>query len=232
MEDKVRSPSILSHPRFTLNYKGIPYRTEWVEYDDIEKLCRKLGVQSPPGGFSLYTLPTIYDPTTDKAVTDSLQIALYLDKTYPDTPRVVPEGTETLQAAFQASWDKIAATAAVPLVLGGIYRRMSPVSSESFRAKTEGAFGCKIEDFDSVERRKGMFGPLKDSLDIIRGWYELNGNGGAVMGGTISFADIGIGAWFRAIESLENDVYPQITAWDDGFWAKKVGLLEQYSHIV
>ncbi|TFY51247.1 hypothetical protein EVJ58_g10668, partial [Rhodofomes roseus] len=74
--------------RFALNYKGIPYRTQWVEYPDIAPLLTSLGVSpNTPSTWTFpYTLPAIYDPRTRTVLMDSIKIARYLDETYPDTP--------------------------------------------------------------------------------------------------------------------------------------------------
>ena len=91
--------------RYTLNIKGIPYRTVWVEYPDIKPLCLKIGAAATeklPDGSPLYTLPVIFDPNTSKAIADSAAIARYLDVTYPThVPRLIPEDMDALHAAFQ-----------------------------------------------------------------------------------------------------------------------------------
>ncbi|KAI0347640.1 hypothetical protein BDW22DRAFT_6305 [Trametopsis cervina] len=95
--------------RAVLNYKGIPYRTEWIEFPDIEPLAKSLGVSATskkPNGEPLYTLPMILDPSTGKVVVDSLPITLYLDEQYPRTPRVVPPGTLSAHKAFAATFQR------------------------------------------------------------------------------------------------------------------------------
>ncbi|EAU82646.1 hypothetical protein CC1G_07928 [Coprinopsis cinerea okayama7 len=78
--------------RFVLNYKRLPYKTEWVAYHDIASVYTKHGLSAVckrlDGEEFYYSLPVIYDSTTGKAIADSLQIAKYLDEQYPDTPRV------------------------------------------------------------------------------------------------------------------------------------------------
>ena len=66
--------------RIALNYKRLPYRTEWVEYPDIEATLRAIG-GAPTAKVSLndgsggkkdhYTLPAIHDSHTNAVITDS-----------------------------------------------------------------------------------------------------------------------------------------------------------------
>lgn len=91
----------------------------WVEYSDIgtseslsrdlsydacafaEALAKKIGAKPTEykeGNRPWYTLPIIYDPLTKTVVTDSFDIAIYLDRQYPSTPVVFPPGTIALQA--------------------------------------------------------------------------------------------------------------------------------------
>ncbi|KAF8588673.1 hypothetical protein K439DRAFT_1233675, partial [Ramaria rubella] len=79
--------------RILLNYKGIPYKTTWVSYPDIEPTLKKLGC-SPTGtkpddpSKPFYTLPAIIDTSngTQVVIADSLAIAEYLEAKYPDRP--------------------------------------------------------------------------------------------------------------------------------------------------
>ncbi|RDB26472.1 Glutathione S-transferase-like protein ustS [Hypsizygus marmoreus] len=86
--------------RYSLNFKGLPYKTVWVEYPDIAELSKKLGIaptNEGPNGPN-YTLPAIYDPTTGTALAESIAIAEYLDKTYPDTPASSLQGVRNTSA--------------------------------------------------------------------------------------------------------------------------------------
>ena len=89
---------------YSLNYKGLPFRTVWVEYPDIESTLKAAGIVSntrkKPDGSPTWTVPAIYDPKTKTGITESFAIAEYLDKTYPDTPLLIPPGTRTLQKAW------------------------------------------------------------------------------------------------------------------------------------
>lgn len=88
--------------------KGLAYRTVWVEYPDIASLHAKLrlpragntsGLGSNQDNKPFYGLPVIYDPMTDRVVSDSQNIAQYLEETYPTArgPLLFPSGTKGLQ---------------------------------------------------------------------------------------------------------------------------------------
>lgn len=89
-----------------MNIKGIPYKTVWLEYLEIEDTFKKAGI-APTGtraGKPLYTCPGLVDPNTGAAIADSFTIAEYIEKTYPDPskPTLFPPGTRTLQVYFQS----------------------------------------------------------------------------------------------------------------------------------
>lgn len=85
--------------RFALNIKGLPYRTEWVEYPDIAPLIKSFGLPPNLNSYMPYTLPTIYDPRTKRAIMDSMEIAKYLDDEYPETPAVLPKEVRAYQVS-------------------------------------------------------------------------------------------------------------------------------------
>ncbi|TBU21116.1 hypothetical protein BD311DRAFT_812651 [Dichomitus squalens] len=64
--------------------RGFPYKTVWVEYLDIELLCKKIGATAAEARRDS-TLPVIHEPDAGAMVSHLTAIARYLDKTYPDT---------------------------------------------------------------------------------------------------------------------------------------------------
>ncbi|KAG8750978.1 hypothetical protein FRC12_012652, partial [Ceratobasidium sp. 428] len=92
--------------RLTLNYKGIPYRVQYIRLHEIQSTLKALGVPLPKTK-SRYTLPTIADPSSDPNgqptyISDSLEIAAYLDDNYPAPkyPAILPPATRPLQKIF------------------------------------------------------------------------------------------------------------------------------------
>ena len=71
-----------------LNIKGLPYETHWLLHPEIEPKLRRIGA-SPTVHWILktetYTLPVIFDPTKNAAISDSNEIASYLEEMYPES---------------------------------------------------------------------------------------------------------------------------------------------------
>jgi hypothetical protein len=94
--------NLCSCRRFNLIYKRISFETVWVPFADIESVSKEHGfppTSTAPNGSAFYTLPAIRDQETGKVLSDSFEIAKYLDERYPARP-VIPRGTEDQQAAF------------------------------------------------------------------------------------------------------------------------------------
>jgi hypothetical protein len=89
--------------RYSLNYKGLSYRTEWIEFPDIEAHCKAIGASATStniDGSPFYTLPVIKDLSTGAVVSESAAIAKYLDDTYPSTPALFVDSESISQLAF------------------------------------------------------------------------------------------------------------------------------------
>jgi glutathione S-transferase len=74
--------------RFVLNYKNIPFVTIWVDYSEISIAMKSIGARPSKrrDGSEVNTVPVLSDPNTGALITDSLKIASYLEKTYPEKP--------------------------------------------------------------------------------------------------------------------------------------------------
>ncbi|KAJ6541731.1 hypothetical protein B0H19DRAFT_958701 [Mycena capillaripes] len=215
--------------RYALNFKGIPHKTVWLEYLEIEPLLKKLGAKPTSETSPQYTLPVIYDPSTDTVVSDSIEIAQYLDATYPDSPRLIPEGTVALHYAFT----EVHAATLPPFLtyaLPASLPFLNPASQEYFRQTREELFGGqRLEDVTPTgEAHAVMWNELKDALGQIDSWIR---KGGAkyFMGDTICYADITVAGYLRWGKLvLGKDKWEDIMTWHDGRWAKLMKEMEKY----
>ncbi|KAH7909189.1 hypothetical protein BJ138DRAFT_1155859, partial [Hygrophoropsis aurantiaca] len=223
--------------RFSLNIKRVAYRTEWIEYCDIEALALKIGAiptDVKPDGKPLYTLPIIQDPNTGKVIADSFAIAEYLDETYPNAPTLFPRGSKALFAAFE----------------GGIVNALGPIgrlqlalicpllngpSEKYYRPSREAMFGMKIEEFSPIgEKRDGDLAKFKASLASVYEWLAKS-NGEYVMDDTVSYADAILNGWLiwiKIVHGADSEVWKDIASWNEGRWAKHLKAMDKFAAIV
>ncbi|KAL8713147.1 MAG: hypothetical protein Q9220_002668, partial [cf. Caloplaca sp. 1 TL-2023] len=105
MKSEIILFDIPSKARLVLNYKDIPYRTQWIEYPDIAPHLESLGI--PPNAEGTpYTVPTIrFQDGTH--VMDSFKVAHELENRYPtpslhlDSPLLTKITDEWLPTLFQ-----------------------------------------------------------------------------------------------------------------------------------
>jgi len=221
--------------RYALNYKGVPYKTIWLEYPEIEPLCKKIGAKptemKPDGVSPFYTLPVIQDDSTGAVVSDSSAIAAYLDVTYPDAPTLIPAGTAALQSAFHDT--------VLPLVeplflyaLPATLKHLNPVSAEYFRRTREATFGCAMEEIAPKGADHAVtWKKLHDALGKVDEWIRAGGEDAKyVMGDTLSYADLFLAAYMHWSRHLWEDSHEwdKIKEWHGGRWSNLMKSLEKY----
>lgn len=227
--------------RISLNIKGIPYKTVWVEYPDIEALCKKIGataVEKKPDGSPLYTLPVIYDPNTTSVVVDSTAIARYLDKTYPDTPTLIPPEADALIAAFQdAFWSLWPGTGLASIIIPPVWGILREKSQPYFRQTREQRLGGKLEELapPGSEKRAEYWGKIQETLHkVTTQWLEADGKDRLFFMGEkvgITYADIfvaGFLLWFKGAYGNDSQEWKDILTWDGGRWARFLAAFEKY----
>ena len=188
----------------------------------------KLGIPPsvPSTGSPTYTLPVIYDPNTNKYVSESAAIAEYLDQTYTETPQLFPPGTAALQTAFvEMAWPSIA----LPLyfsVMSATGKKLNPPSAEFFRRTREETFGKTMEELATAENWKIFedgLGKLKSALE-----KENAGSDGFFLGDNITFADLQIASaliWIRVVDEV---AWCKVAKLHAGTWERFLGRLAKY----
>ncbi|KIY67227.1 hypothetical protein CYLTODRAFT_431446 [Cylindrobasidium torrendii FP15055 ss-10] len=222
--------------RYCLNFKGIPYQTEWIEYPDIKALYETHHIPAPRtkgDGSPDYTLPLLHDSTTGKFVPDSTAIALYLEEHYPEAPVLFPPGTKTLILAYEPAFDPLTDEIGLKFVIPRAHGILNERSAEYFRETRERAFHCKIEEIEPQgEERAQAWAKAKAEFDQIAEWYEKDQI--LVMGDKVSYADVALAGWIvwlKLVFGEESDEWQDIATWSDGRWAKLLETLAPYETI-
>jgi len=222
--------------RFALNYKGLPYKTEWVEYPDIAQVCKDIGADPTDvndDGSPAYTLPAIYDPSTKTAVAESARIAQYLDTTYPDTPALIPVETVALHASFQEAFLSTIQVKMLPLLFLPTTKLFNPPSAAYFRRTREAMFGKTLEEFSPAGPiREAQWKELQEGFTKLAGWMSTDGKDRRFfMGDTICHADLSIAGWLmwtKRVLGQDSSEWAVVKTWDEGRWARMMEYFEKY----
>jgi len=184
----------------------------------------------------MYTLPAIHDPSTGAYISDSFAIAQYLEKTYPDTPSVFPNGTISLQRAFEASVGQCISPV-YNFILPAVPFRLNPVSEEYFRRTRAVWFGKKLEDIlPTGEARTEEWGKLQKGLDKIHSYLALSDEKGPFfLGDTISWSDLYVFSylyWFKVVWGEDSKEWKDVASWNGGRWEAHLNALKKYQTVV
>ncbi|KAJ3510371.1 hypothetical protein NLJ89_g4711 [Agrocybe chaxingu] len=223
--------------RYFLNYKGIPYRTEWIENADVDANAIRNDIPpngNNPDGSPKYTLPSIHDTSTGAKVTDSLAIADYLEKTYPDAPTIFPGNTRATQGALEFPASITTHSFALPYIMGGF---ISSRSEHKIRSIMEPMLGKRIEDLlPAGEERVKQWEAFKDRIGQMNAWFEESDvKGPFVLGDVLSWADIVAASqlrYFKAIWGAGSEEWQGLETWHGGRWKNLIDALEKYETAV
>lgn len=227
---------------FALNMKGLKYKTEWVEYPDIEAACKRIGAPASDlksdGVTPLYTLPAIHDPNTGRVIVDSATIAEYLNTTYPNTGPgpLFPKGTRILHAASSAGFMSTCASVLYPTLVYATCQNLLPPSYEYFKRTREESMGNLAEIApEGTEKGEAKWQALERGMTKMAGWFEAGGDTPFVGGDVPVYADVQIAGrliWARNVFGKESKAWGRIKAMDGGRWEKFLQRFEQWSQVV
>ncbi|KAJ3533356.1 hypothetical protein NMY22_g7366 [Coprinellus aureogranulatus] len=221
--------------RLALAYKGLPFRTEWVEYPDIASVLQKHNIgptETHADGSPYYSLPAILDvnDTTGevkKAMADSFPIAQYLDEAYPDTPRLIPEGTLEDQKAFATGFLRTIFPLLV-IIVKLTHPKLNEYGREHFSiARARDLYQVfkvdRLEDWPwSSEDQAKWWADAKKALDALdEKLAKTDDKGPWYLGDQISFADLVIAScfiWVQVILGEESAKWKEVKTWNGGRW--------------
>ncbi|KAG1727812.1 hypothetical protein EDB19DRAFT_2028118 [Suillus lakei] len=208
--------------RFILSYKDIPFVTLWAEYSDISIAMKSIGTKPNKrrDGTEVHTVPVLSDPNTGALITDSLEIASYLEKTYPEKP-IFPNNSESLIRAFDSAYMNLI----IPAIRTTFLRTteiLSPASAKFF-------IGVRSVDvplpWDAT--RDEDWELLEKGYNTAYEWYQKS-DGKWIMGDTFSYADIIVACWLLAYKRvLKEDEWARISSWNGGKWAQVLADVEK-----
>lgn len=240
--------------RLALNFKSLPYSTNWVQLPDVSSVRKSLNIPACrkfADTTDFHTLPILVDPTTSRKLGDSFDIAVYLQKQYPagndlfppqsldyvfspDAAILIPlsecDGSEYPQyARFNVNIDA-AFTTHVGLMAYGL--PFDPATADQAKAEFVRRAGVSCWEDLAVtgEQREKL---LQSFRGMLGGLAKLfGGNGPFLLGNRANYADIIVGAWLRmASKTLPAEEWGLVRDWHGGIFGRLHDALEIYAAV-
>ncbi|KAG1868569.1 hypothetical protein F4604DRAFT_1774674 [Suillus subluteus] len=168
----------------------------------------------------MYTVPILSDPNTGALITDTLEIASYLEKTYPEKPIFFNNSEPLISALTSAIAGFI--RPAMKSVFARTTEILSPASAKFFigyhSTDVPLPWDASYQDWDLL---------LEKGYNIAYEWYQKT-EGKWVMGNTFSYADIFVACgllWYKRI--LKEDEWVRFNSWNGGKWAQILADVEK-----
>ncbi|KAJ5454175.1 uncharacterized protein N7458_005131 [Penicillium daleae] len=244
--------------RMALNFKGVPYSTSWVPLPEVAKV--RSGLKVPPcrkfaDGSDFFTLPIIDDRGTGSLVGDSFDIAVYLQKTYPNSgagdlfpPQTldyefkpefaiaVPlsdcrEGDFPEYAKFNMHVDAVFTTHVQLTVECFPFDPATADISKAEFARRAGASGW--EDFALIgEAREKVKDSFRNTLGELAKLFRKDTSGPFVLGTKACYADMIVGGWLRMMRAtLPQSEWEELKSWHGATFGKLHDALEVYAEM-
>lgn len=218
--------------RFALNFKKVAYKTHLVELPDVKEFRKSLDcppVRKHLDGSDFYTLPIIKNVGTGELVGDSFEIALYLDRTFPEGPRLMQAGTEALTAAFNAQVDALWVGI---LALGIRHFPFNPANGHIYKAEASARLNMpswEAMDVTDEDKRLQMLRDGEVAMEPLAKWYGMDESGPFLAGREVSYGDFAVGAWLRMYSvTFPESEFKQVLAWNGGVWGRLHDALAEY----
>ncbi|KAF2090785.1 hypothetical protein K490DRAFT_62113 [Saccharata proteae CBS 121410] len=196
--------------RMALNYKEITYRTEWVEYPDVEPKLKSLGIQANKD-WPHFSIPAA--KVGDEYLMDSKVIAKALEKQQPspslhlDAP-VLGQVEELIPKLMTALGGNM-----YPRVPGTLLNEPSAVYFEETRKKR---FGMPLSQFEKEKGGEQAYVAAKAPLEAMAALLNET-DGPYFMGNTVSYADFVFVGFLHFCRRIRQDMFERVVATDRAF---------------
>ena len=197
--------------RLYLNYIGVPYKTVWLEYPEIESNHKALGI-SPhdpsTAAITPYTVPAVQFPD-GKCVMESAAIALELNNRYQQADLIIAdEMLSTLQRVIRGG--VMINLSFACLFLPGISTNLlNPPSEEYTAARCRKWFGKSVEDLAKDSDPEKGWGAVEPHLKELGQLLKEKDGGPFLLGEKVSYADFVIVALLQFLKRIDEALYEQ-----------------------
>ncbi|SPQ17684.1 b5c5e312-99ed-4ce0-a515-0ea22776eefb [Thermothielavioides terrestris] len=185
--------------RMLLNYKGLDYKTEWVEYPDIKGRLEPHVPPNPEG--TPYTLPAVQLPD-GRYTMESRAIADQIEALHPSPPAHLDSPA---LAKLQALVPRLQ-VALRPVYMPRVPRLLLAEGSAAyFRATRAALVGMELDAFEAANPEAGVWDTVEPLLREVTALLEEEG-GPFFLGAQVSYADFvwgGLLLFYERLGALE-----------------------------
>ncbi|KAI0855272.1 putative glutathione S-transferase [Xylaria cubensis] len=184
--------------RLVLNYKGLDYETEWVEYPEIKP---RLQPHFPDK--EEFTVPTIKLPD-GTYIMDSLEIAHELEKRHPEPSLHLNEDERKRYVGYLG---KAFESLRPVYILGVPNKLLNPVNHEYWHKTREPYVGMPLEKFVRENEGPQVWEGAAPHLAKITAMLKENDKGPFFLGDTVSYLDFTHAGFLIMFRALGDDVW-------------------------
>ncbi|KAI0189902.1 putative glutathione S-transferase [Astrocystis sublimbata] len=210
--------------RFVLNYKGLDYETEWLEYPDIRPRLK----DHVPEDVKICTIPTVIMPD-GTYIMDSSKIANAIEKICPSPSLHLDSPLREKVEAYIAC----AHIALAPVSIPNVPRRLLNERSHEYWHETRSNYtGMPLDQYEKEQGGDGK--PYKAAaphLQAVTAILNENLDGPFFMGSTISYTDFVWAGFLTLFRRIGDDVFWSVleATGDGAVHQKLLDKLERWS---
>ncbi|GAW11614.1 hypothetical protein ANO14919_009610 [Xylariales sp. No.14919] len=184
--------------RLVLNYKGLDYETEWVEYPEIKP---RLQPHFPDK--EEFTVPTVKMPD-GTYIMDSMVIAREIEKQHPSPPLYVDSPLRQRYIDYLSpAWVQLR-----PEILSAVPNRLlNEVNHPYWRETRSQHLGMDLDQFVRENNGKHIYKAAAPHLQNITAMLKENDKGVFFMGDTISFVDFTHAGFLVMFRAMGEDIF-------------------------
>ena len=171
----------------------------------------------------------IYDPATKQVISNSKDIAEYLDEQYPASQKLI------VDPAFETEWEGVILTnilKVVPLsTFMVLINRVSAPAAQHIRTIREAQFGKTLEEVSTEEAVRQQWKEFESGFTNISGFYKEAGTPFLSKGDAPMWADLIVGSRLisqKFVYGEDSKEWKAILEWDGGLWKKLLEALQVY----
>ena len=194
-----------------------------------------------PDGRERYTVPALFDSTTNTTISDSNRILKYLDETYTDTHQLCTlddTADEFIKPAFEPGWSLLGprAYSTWGLLVPTIVAHLDAESAAKYESNFQHMFNMSVEQFLlDTEKQEELWKQTQDSYDSIQCWFvqaeERYGRGKWILGDEIKLPDLTVATsltWVALFGGEHNEYWKRIAKLNRGRWGNMLERLKPY----